>query len=367
MLIPGRQYPLVCADRQPQGMYLEDEEGDRVLLPNREIPEGAVPGDPIKAFLYLDSDDRLIATTKSPVVQLDQVAWLKVADVNNTGAFLDWGLPKDLFVPFAEQPKRMEPDHSYLVYLTQDNTGRLIGSARLNRHIQDQIPDAVTSNYRNGTEVSLFIGQSTDLGYKVVVNHQYWGLLHANDVRSAVKYGQRMKGYVKRLRDDNRLDISLEPVGHRKTDALSKRILAKLERSNGFLAITDKSPADLIEIHFACSKRAYKAAIGRLLTEGKVQLIQTGVQLTSAASESASKHSAKPDAMMPPASRSRSAKTDQTSPANSGIWKRSPKKNLPEDESADQVSGLEEKAQKKPKRIWKSNRKPKDSTLSLKK
>jgi predicted RNA-binding protein (virulence factor B family) len=367
MLIPGRQYPLVCADRLPQGMYLEDEEGDRVLLPNREIPEGAVPGDPIKAFLYLDSDDRLIATTKPPIVQLDQVAWLKVADVNNTGAFLDWGLPKDLFVPFAEQPKRMETGHSYLVYLTQDNTGRLIGSARLNRHIQDQIPDAVTPNYRNGTEVSLYIGQSTDLGYKVVVNHQYWGLLHANDVRSAVTYGQRMKGYVKRLRDDNRLDISLEPVGHRKTDALSKRILAKLERSNGFLAITDKSPSDLIEIHFACSKRAYKAAIGRLLTEGKVQLIQTGVQLTSAASESASKHSAKPDAMMPPASRSRSAKTDQTPPANSGIWKRSPKKNLPEDESADQVSGLEEKAQKKPKRIWKSNRKPKDSTLSLKK
>ncbi|MGB1092988.1 MAG: CvfB family protein, partial [Oceanobacter sp.] len=281
MLIPGCYYRLTCTDRHAHGVYLEDEEQDRVLLPTREVPDDCVIGDQVRVFVYFDSEDRLIATTKQPKIQLNQVAMLEVADVNNTGAFLEWGLPKDLFVPFAEQTRRMEEGKKYLVYLCQDNTGRLIGTTRLNRHIEDQVPDALSPNYANGKEVKLYFAQQTDLGFKAVVDHKYWGLLHSNDIRTAVRPGQNFKGYVKRLREDGRIDLSLEPVGHQKTQALAPKILAKLQRSNGYLAVSDKSPADLIELHFACSKRAYKAAIGRLFAEQKIIIEADGIRLAS--------------------------------------------------------------------------------------
>jgi len=282
MMKPGQFYTLTASDMQAQGLYLKDDDGDRVLLPKRQVPEGIEMGDELNVFIYLDSDDRLIATTERPKAQLHQVASLMVKDVNRTGAFLDWGLPKDLFVPFGEQKQRLEEGKNCVVYVTEDNTGRLIGTTRLNRFIKDEArsdwpgaPDPLAQ----GDKGSLLIAQRTDIGYKAVVNNEFWGVLHESQIHKAIRVGQKMDGYVRRIRDDHRIDLSLEPIGHGRADPLAKKILKKLNDSGGQLGISDHSPADLIELHFGVSKRAFKMAIGKLFKERKIVIEADGIRL----------------------------------------------------------------------------------------
>lgn len=278
----GRYHNLTALEEQPQGLYLDDGEGGRILLPRKQIPADTAPGDVLKVFVYTDSDDRPIATTLKPKAQVGQVAWLTALDVNRTGAFLDWGLPKDLFVPFSEQLQRMEAGKSYAVYLYTDDSGRILATTRLNRFIKDEL----TANWpgaplplKTGDAVQLLIAGRTEMGYKAVVNHEFWGLLHNDDIRKAIRVGQKMEGYIKRVRDDQRLDLMLEPAGHGKADPLARRILKKLEEGNGTLGLGDHSPADLIELHFGVSKRTFKMAIGKLFKERKIIIEEDGIRL----------------------------------------------------------------------------------------
>ena len=282
MAEPGRYHHLTVLDEQPHGLYLDDGEGGKILLPRKQIPENTAIGDVLKVFVYFDSDDRPIATTLRPKAQAGQVAFLTVADVNRMGAFLDWGLPKDLFVPFAEQKQKMEAGQSYPVYITLDNTGRIIASARLNRFIKDEAKPnwpGAPAPFSNGDQVKLLITQRTELGYKAVVNDQFWGVLYNDDIRKAIRVGQKVEGYIKRVREDLRLDLMLEPAGHEKADSLAKRILKKLEENNGSLGLGDHSPADLIELHFGVSKRTFKMAIGKLFKERKIVIEENGIRL----------------------------------------------------------------------------------------
>lgn len=278
----GRFNTLTVESIVPHGAYLDDAEGDKILLPTRQVPEGTQIGDAIKVFVYLDSDDRWIATCQRPRAQLHQVANLNVVDVNRTGAFLDWGLPKDLFVPFSEQKQRMEVGQSYLVYIYLDNTGRLVGSARLNRFIEDEAKSNWPGSpdpFSVGDEVRLMISHRTELGYKAVVNHEFWGLIHHDDIRKAIRSGQRATGFIKRVREDKRLDLSLEPIGHAKVAPLADRILKKLKDGDGQLGLSDRSPADLIELHFGVSKRVFKMALGQLYKERKIIIEHDYIEL----------------------------------------------------------------------------------------
>jgi predicted RNA-binding protein (virulence factor B family) len=284
IMTPGLFYTLTAADLQPQGLYLSDDAGERVLLPKRFVPEGIETGDTLEVFVYLDSDDRIVATTQRPRVQLNQAASLMVKDVNRTGAFLDWGLPKDLFVPFAEQKQRMEAGQSYVVYVTTDNTGRLIGTTRLNRYIKDEASanwPGAADPYEMGDKVKLLIAQRTDIGYKAIVDNTYWGVLHSSQIHKAIRVGMKTEGYVRQVRDDQRLDLSLEPIGHQRADSLSKRILQKLQESGGSLGLNDYSPAELIEMHFGVSKRAFKMAVGKLYKAREIVIEDAGIRLAS--------------------------------------------------------------------------------------
>lgn len=282
----GRYNTLTVIDELPQGVYLNDNEDGRLLLPQRQVPEGTRIGDSLDVFVYLDSDDRPIATLQRPRVQLHQAAALKVKEVNRIGAFLDWGLAKDLFVPFGEMNHRMEEGKTYVVYVYLDNSNRLIASAKLNRFIKDEAKanwPGDADPFKKGDKVDLLIAQRTDLGFKAIVNNEYWGLIHESQIRSAIRVGQRMDGYVRSVREeDHRLDISLEPLGHVRIDPVADRILQQLKDGDGTLNLNDKSPADLIEQRFAVSKRAFKMAIGKLYKEREIVIEDHGIRLTSA-------------------------------------------------------------------------------------
>ncbi|GGY31510.1 GntR family transcriptional regulator [Bacterioplanes sanyensis] len=282
----GRFNSLTVVELAAQGAYLDDDDQQPILLPNNQCPDGIQVGDELSVFVYLDSDDRWIATRQRPRAQVGQVANLTVKDVNNTGAFLDWGLAKDLLVPFAEQKQRLQPEQSVLVYVTSDNTGRLIGSTRLNRFIKDEAkaawPDA-PDPYRNGDKVKLIIASRTDLGFKAVVDDEFWGVLHHGDIRSAIRTGQRLTGYIKRVRDDGRLDLTLEPVGKDKVNVLAERILQRLADNQGWLWLHDQSTPEEVEQQLGMSKRAFKATIGRLYKLGKIRFEDKAIALADAA------------------------------------------------------------------------------------
>jgi len=280
----GRYNTLKVQELAPHGAYLDDQDGGQILLPTRQVPEDTQIGDEIKVFVYLDSEDRWIATCQRPRVQLHQVASLEVVDVNRTGAFLDWGLAKDLFVPFAEQKQRLEQGKSCLVYVLLDNTGRLIGSTRLNRYISDEAKanwPGAPDPYQVGDKVRALVSHRTELGYKAVVDDEFWGVIHHDDIRKAIRPGNRLDAYIKRVRDDHRLDLSLEPIGHAKISPLASRILKKLQDGDGTLGLSDRSPADLIELHFGVSKRVFKMAIGQLYKERKIVIEDDHIRLAN--------------------------------------------------------------------------------------
>jgi uncharacterized protein len=281
----GRYNTLTVIDEHPQGVYLDDNEGGRLLLPGRQVPEGTSKGDSLDVFVYLDSNDRPIATLQRPYVQLHQAAALQVKQVNNIGAFLDWGLAKDLFVPFGEMNQRMEEGKTYVVYVYLDNSNRLIASAKLNRFIKDEAVanwPGDADPFLKGDKVDLLIAQRTDLGFKAVVNNRYWGLIHQSQIRTPIRVGQHMDGYVRSVREeDHRLDLALEPLGHVRIDPVAEKIMQKLKDNDGSLGFNDKSPAELIELNFGVSKRVFKMAIGKLYKQREIVIDDSGIRFTS--------------------------------------------------------------------------------------
>lgn len=273
----GKYAHLEIGEILPMGALLIAGDMGNILLPNKQVPEHSQVGDVIKVFIYLDSEDRVIATCQRPRATVGQVANLRVADVNDMGAFLDWGLVKDLFLPFSEQKKRLEVDQHCIVYVYMDNTDRIIATTRLNRFIKDEVA-TIYDHYNPGDKVRILIAATTDLGYKAIVDNKYWGLIHHSDVRQAIRVGQKVDAYVRKQRDDKRLDLSLQPIGYQKVGGLSEQIMQKVEDGNGFLALSDKSPAELIEMHFGVSKRAFKMAIGKLYKDRKIVIESKGIR-----------------------------------------------------------------------------------------
>lgn len=257
------------------GVYLDGGDKGEILLPIKQVPPGTKPDDELEVFLYTDSEDRLIATSKEPYAIVDEFAVLKVIDVNKTGAWLDLGLDKHLLVPFREQKQDMEADKSYLVYIYLDKeTNRLVASSKL-----DKFLDNIPPEYEVGQEVDILISNKTDIGFTAVINNLHSGLLYQNEVFQKLKRGQKLKAYIKKIRDDEKIDLILEKPGYEKIDGISKSILEKIKEHGGYLLLTDKSSPEEIQRMFGISKKNFKKALGSLYKQKFIVLEEKGIRL----------------------------------------------------------------------------------------
>lgn len=257
------------------GLFLDGGGLGDILLPNRYVTDDMKEDEDVEVFVYLDSEDRIIATTEVPYAEVGEFAYLEVAAVSKFGAFLDWGLMKDLLVPFREQTVKMEKGKSYLVHIYIDyDSNRIVASAKYDRFLDNLSPD-----YEVGEEVDLIISEKTDLGYKAIVNNLHSGLLYDNQVFRRLSTGQKIKGYISKIREDNKIDLLLEKPGIAKLDDLSERVLQVLKVKGGFIGVSDKSSPDVIASYFGMSKKNFKKAIGRLYKERIIQIEPESIRL----------------------------------------------------------------------------------------
>lgn len=257
------------------GMYLDGGEEGEILLPTRYVPENCEIGDFLNVFLYLDIDERLIATTLTPLVQVGQFACLEVAWVNQFGAFLNWGLMKDLFVPFREQKMKMQVGRSYVVHAHIDEESyRIVASAKVERYLSKEFPE-----YAPEEEVDILIWQKTDLGFKAIIDNKYSGLLYENEIFRNLETGMRMKAYVKQVREDGKVDLILQKPGFEKIDDFAKTLLDYIKEHDGRIELTDKSPADDIYDTFGVSKKTFKKGVGDLYKKRLIALHEDGITL----------------------------------------------------------------------------------------
>lgn len=257
------------------GIYLDGGERGEILMPKEYVPDNCFPDDEIKAFVYFDSEDRIIATTEVPYVQVGEFAFMKVVATSSVGAFLDWGLRKDLLVPFREQRDPMAEGKSYLVYAYVDKASdRIVASTKIDKYLDQVFPD-----YTPNQEVDILVARKTDLGYAVIVNNAHWGLIYDNEIFQRLKIGQRLKGYIKRVRDDEKIDVSLQPSGFAKIEGLAGEVLEKLKDYGGVLDLSDKSDPEEIYNLFGCSKKNYKKALGTLLRQGLIVIGEKEIKL----------------------------------------------------------------------------------------
>jgi len=257
------------------GLYLDGGEQGEILLPIRYVPQDCKSGDEIDVFIYFDSEDRIIATTEIPFAMVDDFALLQVVSVNAVGAFLDWGLSKDLLVPFREQKRSMQEGRWYIVKVYFDKTSkRIAASAKIDSFLDNLPPD-----YEEGQEVDLMICNETDLGYQAIINNLHWGILYKNEVFQSLERGQKIKGFIKKVRDDEKIDLSLLRPGYKKVDDISGKILEYLKFNNGFMELTDKSSPEVIYSVLGISKKAFKMTIGGLYKKGLVSLEEKGIRL----------------------------------------------------------------------------------------
>ncbi len=274
-LIPGQYNELVAASAEPQGLYLHDASENRILLPNKWVPKGCKLGDRIRVFVYFDSDDRPIATTMKPFAVVGQVAFLEVADLNQAGAFLNWGLEKDLLAPFGEQKQRMEVGKKYLVYVFRDpQTGRIAASARIERFL-----DKEAHHFSEGQEVEIILWEKTDLGYKAIIENGFTGLIYANEVFEVLRKGLKTKAFISKIREDGKIDLRLLPPGYDKISSLADAVLAKLKAAKGFLPLHDHSDAEEIYERMGMSKKNFKKACGLLYKTKKIIITEEGIKL----------------------------------------------------------------------------------------
>jgi len=275
MILPGRYNTLKVVKYVDFGVYLDGAEMGEILLPARYVPEVCEVGEDLEVFIYLDSEDRIIATTEKPFAQVGEFAMLRVNAVNNVGAFLDWGLMKDLLVPFREQKMNMVAGRSYLVYVYVDpDSQRIAASAKLEKFLDNVIPE-----YQMGDEVSLIVESEGELGYNAIINHLHRGILYHDELPGPLNKGQKLKAFIKKVRDDKKIDLSLYRPGYEQVDGISQDILNKLTLAGGFLPFTDKSDAALIFDHFAISKKVFKKAIGALYRQRRILLEEKGIRL----------------------------------------------------------------------------------------
>lgn len=277
MIQIGHRYDLKIIKIVDFGVYVDAEELGKILVPNKHLPKDAELGDIINVFLYLDSDDRPIATTQKPRAEVGQFAYLKVVATSPIGAFLDWGLDKDVLVPFSEQHRKMEEDRSYLVYLYLDKVDeRITASSKIDKFIDDDAPH----DFKEKQAVDLIVANTTDLGWRAIINHSHWGVLYTNEVHQTLSFGQYKKGFIKRIREDGKIDLSLQG-GQETRDKYAKIILIHLNKHDGFAAVHDKSDPQLIADIFGMSKGAFKKAIGGLYKQRIIRIEKDGIHLIS--------------------------------------------------------------------------------------
>jgi len=257
------------------GIYLDGFEFGEILMPTRYVPIGCKDEDIIDAFIYLDSEDRIIATTEKPYAMVGDFALLKAVSVNRFGAFLNWGLPKDLLVPFVEQNQKMEEGKQYVVYVyLDDETNRIVASARVEDFLDKTPPE-----FTEGQEVDLLVYTQTDLGYKAIINRTHTGVIYSNQVFKNIHRGTDIKGYIKKVRPDQKIDLMLDKPGYDKVGDISSQIMDKLKEHNGFIALVDKSPAEDIYKMFGVSKKAFKMAIGGLYKARLITIEGGGIRM----------------------------------------------------------------------------------------
>ena len=257
------------------GIYLEGPPFGEILMPRRYVPKGTKPGDELEVFIYMDSEDRVIATTERPLAMVGDFACLKVIGVSAVGAFLDWGLPKDLLVPFREQKQKLEVGKSYVVFIYVDaETNRIVASAKPEKYL-----DRRPADYEEGQEVDLMILGATDLGYKAMINESHTGVLYKNEVFQVLKTGEKVKGFIRKIRPDGKIDLILHKPGYEKVDDMSTQILNKLKEHKGYIALSDKSSAEAIYEMFHISKKTYKKAIGGLYKAKLITIEEDGIRI----------------------------------------------------------------------------------------
>ncbi|MCR9952204.1 S1-like domain-containing RNA-binding protein [Vibrio parahaemolyticus] len=258
------------------GVFLDGDDYGSVLLPNKHVPEGTELGDHIEVFLYFDSESQLAATIDKPIAQVGEWGLMKIEGINQTGAFVNWGIKeKDLLIPFSEQRARFTAGQNILVYVYTDKaSGRIVGTTKFNKCL-----DKTPANYEVNEEVDLIIAERSQLGYKAIVNGKHWGMIFPSDVFGKLFIGKKLKGYIKQVREDGKIDLSLQKVGVAKMDDLSSKIIDLLEKKGGFLPLNDKSSPEAIFDAFRTSKGTYKKTIGGLYKQGKIVIEKDGIRL----------------------------------------------------------------------------------------
>ena len=257
------------------GVYLNGGDDGEILLPSRYVPEGCKPGDVLNVFIYLDNEERLIATTLQPYVQVGEFACLEVAWVNEYGAFLDWGLMKDLFVPFREQKMKMQKGHRYVVHAHVDEDSyRIMASAKVERYLSKELPE-----YQPGEEVEVMAWQKTDLGYKVIVDNKFNGLVYQKEIFKPLEPGMHMQAFVRQVREDGKIDLTLQKDGLQKVDDFAEVLLQYIKDNDGHTSLNDKSPAEEIYETFGVSKKTFKKAVGDLYKKRLIVLVEGGIRL----------------------------------------------------------------------------------------
>ena len=257
------------------GVYLDGGDDLEILLPARYVPRNVKPGDEVEVFIYHDNEGRIIATTAKPLAVVGEFQWMECKSVNDMGAFLEWGLMKDLLVPFREQKMPMREGKWYLVYVHLDHvTERIVASARVDKFL-DNVPPV----YEFNQEVDLLVADETEIGYKVIINNLHWGLIYHNEIYRRLERGEHLKGYIKEVREDEKIDVSLTRLGYEKVEGIAGIILDALKVQKGFLAVHDKSPADEIYSLFGCSKKSFKQAVGALYKKKLISIEPAGIRL----------------------------------------------------------------------------------------
>ncbi|MFT5078819.1 MAG: putative RNA-binding protein (virulence factor B family) [Planctomycetota bacterium] len=275
MIRIGEYNTLTILRETEPGLYLGDEEENVVLLPHRYKPETFEIGDALEVFVYLDFEERPVATNLTPYVHLNDFGYLHCSDVNEFGAFMDWGLQKQLFVPFKEQARPMKVGNWYIVYLyLDDQTNRLVGSSKTNRYVDNE--NVVLEKYQ---EVQLLVTHITELGANVIIEGKHSGLIHNDDIFEDIRTGDRIKGYVKKVREDNKVDVVLQAPGYRSIEPNANFILDELKAAGGFLPLHDKSDPDTIKNEMGMSKKSFKRAIGTLYREKQITIKADGIAI----------------------------------------------------------------------------------------
>lgn len=276
MVLLGKRNTLAIRRESAPGLYLDGGELGEILLPGRYIPAGLKPKDTLEVFVYRDSEDRLVATTEIPFVTVGEFAGLKVVSRNDrVGAFLDWGLSKDLLLPFREQERPVRVGQRVVVYVYVDaKTQRIVASSRLQRHLSTEPPF-----YRNNQPVQLLIAGATPLGYRAIVEQSHLGLLYRDSVPRPLQIGDHLSGYVRNLRPNGQIDLSLDASGYKRVAPLTDQILAALQAEGGKLLLDDDTAPEVIRAKFGASKKAFKQALGHLYKSRRIRFCQPGVAL----------------------------------------------------------------------------------------